>query len=433
MTLTIKQLSFIAVACLILGALWDYLFYGKMPGISVFVYVSLLLIGFFVFVNYFQISFYQPVKTALNLLAVPILFFSLMVGVRDSHFLTTFNILASFGLLLIFAGQATGRSIKNYLVIDFFETALLSPFKFLAAGLAALGKLFSVNRHLKDNQTAFQVIKGVIITTPILLFFLFLFSRADLVFGKIVSELFDWQVNLENISRVWRMLVIAFIWLGTYVYIFQRSSPAPVPRALKESLYKFGRIEAAILFGALNLLFLLFVVIQIKYLFAGHSGIADLGFTYAEYAHKGFGELIVVALLSFGLIFGADKYIEKKGNGHFVWFQVLSGVMIAMLLVIMASAFIRLTLYEQAYGFTALRLLVQNFIVWLALIFLVQYIKVLKFLPESFFAFWSLMLVIAFFVIIIYLGNHVVHRYVRHTFVGLGGKTFALQLRVFFH
>src|SRR5262249_35131095 len=50
-------------------------------------------------------------------------------------------------------------------------------------------------------------------------------------------------------------------------------------------------------------------------------------------------------------------------------FLVSSGLMIGLTIVILASAFGRMELYEEAYGFTRLRLYPHVFMVWLAILF----------------------------------------------------------------
>jgi len=398
MELAPKKLAYIGLICLALGFLFDYFFHNQTPGIAFVIYSGLLLAVFYLLAKHLKISFYKPTDRALKLLVLPIVFFSAMLAVRDSHFLVFWNVVATFGLLLVFAGYATGSSLGNYRIIDFLITAFILPLKFIGSAFVSLGRLVLIKKHFSNTGKAPQIIKGIAITLPILFLFLLLLSSADLVFHKLLADLFNWQINIESFAFWLRVLFVAFIWLGTYSYLFQKSSPAAVPVPVKESAYTFGKIETQILLGSINALFLIFVIIQIGYLFAGSNAIAKLGYTYAEYAHKGFAELIVVALVSFVIVFLSDKFTEKKDQKHTQSFKVLSAILVGLLMVIMASAFMRLALYEQAYGFTLLRLLVQSFIVWLSLIFLLLYYKIFKFLPESFFSFWSLMLVIAFFV-----------------------------------
>ncbi len=63
----------------------------------------------------------------------------------------------------------------------------------------------------------------------------------------------------------------------------------------------------------MNLLFLAFVLVQLRFLFGG-SGLEEqrVGLTYAEYARHGFFELVVVAVLVLPLILGAD--VAAKGT-----------------------------------------------------------------------------------------------------------------------
>ncbi len=59
--------------------------------------------------------------------------------------------------------------------------------------------------------------------------------------------------------------------------------------------------------GIVNALFLAFVVVQLRYLFGGASLVAlSPGLTYAEYARRGFFELVTVAALVLPLLLAAD-------------------------------------------------------------------------------------------------------------------------------
>ncbi len=210
---------------------------------------------------------------------------------------------------------------------------------------------------------------------------------------------FNFNINPDAIAQIILAVIFSGLWLGVYTYILENASPKDFQFSSIGRRYKFGNIEAGILFTTLSLLFLAFVVVQIKYLFAGHEAITQLGYTYAEYAHKGFGELIGVALLTFGLIFLAERYIERSENKSGGLFKFLTGILIMLVLVIMASAFLRLGIYEQAYGFTLLRILVQAFIIWLAAIFLWLGYKIIKNVEDRPFIFGMFLSVVAFFVL----------------------------------
>jgi hypothetical protein len=94
------------------------------------------------------------------------------------------------------------------------------------------------------------------------------------------------------------------------------------------------------------------------------------GYTYADYARNGFGELVTVAFFSLLLFLGLSAITRRdQGNQR----QVFSGLgifLVAMVGVMLVSAFQRLVLYEMAYGFTRLRTYTHVFIIWLGLLLL---------------------------------------------------------------
>ncbi len=120
---TLINAGVIAGVSLTLGLLFDYLFYGKIPGIAFPLYVVLVMAGLFVIANFFK---KQISKDALWLL-MPLMFFSAMVFVRSSGLLTFLNVVASLLLLLIIAEVFFGEKVKNFLVGDYIKIFFL-PF-----------------------------------------------------------------------------------------------------------------------------------------------------------------------------------------------------------------------------------------------------------------------------------------------------------------
>lgn len=397
-TLSSNKIYIIGTVSLMLGILFDYLFYDKQVGISFLIYVILLLLSLFGFLFFFKVLFDKTIVLFLP----AILFFASMALVRDNEFLLFVNIVLVLGLLLLMAHHLIGRKIRSILFLGYLKTAVLLPLSMLAKSFNALGRMLSVGKGLKKNQKTFQIAKGILITLPIALFFVFLFSSADLAFKTLVTNLFNFNfsVNPDVISQIWLAVAFAVLWLGVYTYILEHiSEKDDLTHSPIATRYKFGNIEAAILFATLIVLFLAFVIVQIKYLFAGNAAITELGYTYAEYAHKGFGELIGAALLTFALIFLVERYIERSENKPSTLFKILSSILVMLVLVITASAFMRLNVYEQAYGFTVLRVLVQAFIIWQAAVFLWLGFKIIKDVEDRSFVFGIFLSVIAFFIV----------------------------------
>ena len=93
------------------------------------------------------------------------------------------------------------------------------------------------------------------------------------------------------------------------------------------------------------------------------------GLTYSEYARRGFFQLLTVSLITLALILALDFLTDRQSVRSRAVFLLGAGLMIVMTIVILASAYFRMQLYELAYGFTTLRVYPHIFMIWLAVLF----------------------------------------------------------------
>ncbi|HEX9962542.1 MAG TPA: DUF4173 domain-containing protein, partial [Pyrinomonadaceae bacterium] len=148
-----------------------------------------------------------------------------------------------------------------------------------------------------------------------------------------------------------------------------------------------GAIETGIVLCSINLLFLSFVVVQIPYLFGGMDLVQNTpDFKLAEYARRGFGELVAVAALVLPILLVSHWLLRKDKPANEKIYRVLAGVQIVLLFVIMISATQRLLLYtgNLGYGLTSARLYPMAFMIWLALVFIWFGLTVLRGAREQF-------------------------------------------------
>ena len=164
---------------LVLGLLFDYFFYMKMPGAAFPLYIILVTFGLFAVAGFLN----KKISEKALWLSVPLLFFSVMIFVRSSEILIFLNIVASMLLLLLIARLSFEGRLQNFLIIDYLKIFFL-PFKFILPLFQTLSDLFSPRELNKDQKVLSQVIKGIVIAVPVLLIFLILFSSADLIFKK---------------------------------------------------------------------------------------------------------------------------------------------------------------------------------------------------------------------------------------------------------
>jgi hypothetical protein len=366
---------------LTLGLLFDYFFYLKTPGISFPLYVILIIAGLFAISNFFK----KQINKDVLLLLIPLIFFSTMVFIRSSESLTFLNIVASLLLLLIITKITLEEKIKNFLIKDYIKIFFL-PFKFIHPLFRTLNNLFSLHNANNNQKILLQVTKGILMAIPVLFIFLLLFYSADLIFQKYVSDLIHITIKPEIIFRSVLILIATLFYIGAYSYSFKKNENQIATQQNNKN-YNLGHIENSILLGSVNILFFIFILVQLTYLFGGQTNISAQGFTYAEYARRGFFELITVAIISLILLLTTEKYIVKKNTDHAIGFKLLSTALIIQVILIMTSAFTRLSLYEEAYGFTVLRLYSHTFICFLAVVFCLLLYKIYKDKRENTFTF----------------------------------------------
>jgi hypothetical protein len=391
------KVGLISGVSLVLGLLFDYFFYGKVPGIAFPLYVVLIITGLFTLTTFFK----KKINKEVFWLLIPLMFFSLMVFIRSSEILTVLNIAASLLLLLVIVKISFGEKVKIFLIEDYIKIFFL-PIKFIRPLFQTLSDLFLSFKTKNDQKVFSQVVKGILMTIPVLFVFLLLFSSADLIFQKYVSNLININIEPEIIFRSILILIATLAYIGAYSYLFRKQENQINVQQNSKS-YSIGRIESSILLGSVNVLFFVFMLIQLTYLFGGESNISVQSFTYAEYARRGFFELIAVAVISLFLLLFTEKYIAKKETGHAIGFKVLSTALILQVILIMTSAFTRLSLYEEAYGFTDQRLFSHAFIILLAVIFCLLLYKIYKNKKENIFAFRVFISIILFLAVMNFL------------------------------
>ena len=126
--------------------------------------------------------------------------------------------------------------------------------------------------------------------------------------------------------------------------------------------FRIGTLEAVVVLVLVDALFAAFVVLQVAYLFGGLDTLAAAGLTYADYARRGFFELLAAAALAAGVVATLDARVRRRNRlfvGAALGLLVLTGVTLV-------SSFLRLRLYQDAYGWTELRFWVLLSIGWLA-------------------------------------------------------------------
>jgi hypothetical protein len=121
--------------------------------------------------------------------------------------------------------------------------------------------------------------------------------------------------------------------------------------------------------GSVILLLSAFVGIQVRYFFGGEANIQISGFNYADYARRGFSELVIVAVISVALFVTLSLLSQRSQAKEKKWFSGLGIGLFALVGVVLLSAYQRLLLYESVFGFTRTRINAHAFMIWLGVFF----------------------------------------------------------------
>jgi hypothetical protein len=359
-----------------LGWAFDFLFWNKAPGINFAIFVALCVSAG---VLLLRADGHRPARNALLLLPL-IALFALMTFLRREPLTVFLSVILTLFLMGLFAISFLGGRWPVYNILDYIYgflrlagSAVARPLVFsseLKATAAANGEQVGVRK--KGASQAWPVLRGILIALPIVAIFASLLGSADLVFNQRLEdliELFKLEKLPEYIFRLVYILVGAYALAGVFLHAASQSKDEKLAGEQKPVVPAFlGFIEAAIVLGSVALLFTTFVVVQFQYFFGGQTNIQIDGYTYSEYARRGFGELVVVAFFSLLLILVAGGVTRRETETQRRIFSGLGIGIVALVIVMLVSAFQRLLLYEAAYGFSRLRTYTHVFILWLALL-----------------------------------------------------------------
>jgi hypothetical protein len=209
--------------------------------------------------------------------------------------------------------------------------------------------------HLIRSTRARAWVRGLAIAVPVLVAFALLLAGADPVFAAWRDTVGDLFAHWDFLPRAVFFVPLLVIVLGAYGHASTARESAAVMKNESHDRW-LGSTERLMLLGGVAVLFWLFLAVQLGYLFGNLPSIPASGVTFAEYARRGFGELTVVASASALLIVGSERYGNDERERTL---RLLTFAVIAAVLLLLASAFRRVWLYEAAYGFTTARLYAQ--------------------------------------------------------------------------
>ncbi|WP_061214595.1 DUF4153 domain-containing protein [Syntrophomonas wolfei] len=308
----------------------------------------------------------------------------LLIGLSFS--LWTNNGLAPLHGLLLFGSAvywilcATGLLIQgktsDLLLLDSYNALLVIPFSNFGCqykGLALLG-----NNKLTRGRQVLSIALGLFLSFIVAAMVLPLLMEADSGgFAKLINGILDGFRGLgDKFWETFWQLILA-VPIAAYIFGLVAGSAHKRGTGLFEKDSTLQQISGLrilpmttvyILMGLLCTLYIVFIGSQFPYFFSAFVGQRPEGWQiYSEYARSGFFELCRIAVINL-FVLTAANIMSQKHSRDSMFLKLLNVLLTILTLVLIATAFSKMTLYIGAYGLSMRRLLPCVFMTFMAVI-----------------------------------------------------------------
>lgn len=369
------------VLTFLFGILFDSLIINTTPGISYFIFVS---------AYYGIVLWYMRKNLKIEadfgwLLTIPVVLLALTYTIHSNQFLHALNFMAVPVLLMVQSLLITRNSKSKWyeagIIADILRGFFIRTFGNMIKPFSLMKRLLNSKKNESINSTLKKVFIGLFAAIPILLVILSLLASADAVFEHYLGVIPDIFQDLNIGELIPRGIAIFFAFTLSFGYIWslseQRADAEKKVDAQAAKNYRVGDPVIIItILSLVDIIYVLFSAIQFSYLFGGMSSGLPAEFTYAEYARRGFFELVVVTLLNFAILLGSLSFTKKSSRKISVTLSVLNTLLVGCTLIVLLSAHFRMYMYEEAYGYTYLRMFTHIFMAVLFVLLLMSLYRI---------------------------------------------------------
>ncbi|PKW26330.1 DUF4153 domain-containing protein [Phycicoccus duodecadis] len=290
---------------------------------------------------------------------------ALVVTLRDAGGVVTLSVLAGAAV----AAAALTRAHGLLAVLASWAAWPLSGLR----GLPLLARTVSATSRV---GLLWPVLRTLAVSLVVLVVFGGLFATGDALFGSWAAALvpdLGWDAI---VLRTFVFVLVAGVALaGAYLAL---NPPAVDLVALPPRLRARPVWEWAVPVGVVVLLFATFLAAQTTAMWGGDAYLRrQTGLTHAEYVHQGFGQLTAATALTVLVMTLTLRVAARDTTRDRLAARGLLGALGLFTLAVVASALYRMSLYQDAFGYTTLRVFVDGFELWLGLVVLMLLVGVM--------------------------------------------------------
>ena len=277
----------------------------------------------------------------------------MIVFLRSEELTRFLNAAMALGILLVVTATYRRGDWIHYRITDYILALLRLTAAAFSRSVDLLKNISSTDNKGQKISTwralskqIMPVGRGLLIALPVMVVLAVLLSSADPIFNDRLKSFLDF-LDLSRIPEYFLRLfyvifILAYLFSGAYLHAILPVNKQTPSDQRKPWLKPFlGWTESSVVLLCVNLLFVFFVAIQFHYLFGGEANITATSYTYSEYARKGFGELVAVAIISLLLYLALNAVSRRETRFQQAGFSILAVLLTALVLVILVSGQVR--------------------------------------------------------------------------------------------
>ncbi|MBE6875846.1 MAG: DUF4173 domain-containing protein [Ruminococcus sp.] len=288
--------------------------------------------------------------------------------------LTTLFLILDSGIFLL------GVSSSLNTVLRFLPEAL--PLSALAMPLSEFGKCFDAVKQSKGNtawKNAGYILGGLLIALPLTCIVASLLCQADDNMSSLLGNFL--KIPPEDLLILVPQLLFGVL-IGCGIFSAMFSATHKTILLDEETCEKKAEgcrfIPNVMLYTAVTpicVLYVLYFISQMQYFTGGFTGTLAEGFTYAEYARKGFFELCWICVINLAVIGAIGFFARMTGSVKPLMLKIYSAFLCFCSLFLAGTAIAKMFLYIRYYGMTRLRVYTTWFMFLLVIGFMVLIVR----------------------------------------------------------
>ncbi|MDR2162568.1 MAG: DUF4173 domain-containing protein [Clostridiales Family XIII bacterium] len=369
---------------------WDWIpspWYDTGISVALFFAVAATVTGVYLH----SIGFRQNRRSlpALTILLAGALPFALYDGTAIFLLLFLFELAVSLIWIMNTCGRSVTERLSGYIIVDAVNQMFVVPFANFAGAFKALTRGAKEGKRSRRGLYAFI---GIVCSVPVVTTVISLLISADKGFADLMGHVFK-VINPEMFGRYLIELLIGapiacYIYGSAFGNGHGRCAGCLTRAGADESLSQARRIPLAAVRPGLVILaavYILFFIAMGTYLFSAFSGDLPAGYTYAEYARRGFFELCGVSAINLAVIIFVYLFAKRNAGEDTKEardkdmprlpksLRLFTASISCMTMLLLLTAASKMLLYVNTFGLTRMRV----YTLWFMLLMLCVFTIVL--------------------------------------------------------